>query len=109
MVLASLGGLFLLLHVAFLIVYPINEAIILGYLAVVVALFLGITGVSYLQKFREARFYHGSIALSAIALMMVHAAGSGLNLPVWFATAMLLVTAGLVFAVAARHVGRILF
>ncbi len=103
---AILGGLFLLLHVAYLISYPINDAIILGYIAVAAALFLGLTGTSYLQRFREARFYHGSISFAAIALMTIHAVGSGFNLPVWAVTATLLVTAGLVFMKAARHLGK---
>ncbi len=109
MVLALLGALFLVLHVAYLISYPMNGAIILGYIAVVAALFLGITGVSQLQKFREARYYHGSVSLAVIALMAVHAVGSGFNLPVWMATGTLLVTAGVVFTVAARHARKMLF
>jgi hypothetical protein len=106
MFMALLGGLFLVLHVVYLVTYPLNDAIILGYVAVVAAAFLGLTGVSYLQRFREARYYHGSISLSAIALMTVHAVGSGFNLPVWMATATLLLTAVVVFAVAARHAGK---
>ncbi len=105
---ALLGGLFLILHVAYLISYPLNDAIILGYIAVVVALFLGITGTAYIQRFREARYFHGSISLAAIALMTIHAAGSGFNLPVWMATATLAATAGLVFTIAARHAGKML-
>ena len=64
--------------------------------------------MSYLQKFREARYYHGSVSLAAIALMAVHAVGSGFNLPVWMATVTLVVTAGVVFTIAARHAGKIL-
>ncbi len=108
MIIALLGGLFLVLHVAYLISYPLNGAIVLGYIAVVAALFLGITGISYLQKFREARYYHGSVSLAAIALMAVHAVGSGFNVPVWVATVTLVVTAGVVFTIAARHAGKIL-
>ena len=108
MITALLGGLFLALHVAYLISYPMNGAIVLGYIAVAVALFLGITGTSYLQRFREARFYHGPISLAAIALMTIHAAGSGFNLPVWMATATLAATAGLVFTFAARQLGKML-
>jgi hypothetical protein len=106
MILAALGGLFLVLHVVYLVTYPLNDAIVLGYVAVMVAVFLGLTGISYLQKFREVRYYHGSISLSAIALMAIHAVGSGFNLPVWVATGALLVTAAVVFAVAARHAGK---
>ena len=98
---ALLGGLFLVLHVAYLISYPMNGAIVLGYIAVAVALFLGLTGMSYLQRFREARFYHGSISLAAIALMAIHAVGSGFNLPAWIAAVTLVGTASLVFTMAA--------
>jgi hypothetical protein len=102
-IIALLGGLFLVVHIAYFISYPLNDAILLGYVAIAAALFLGLTGVSYLQRFREARFYHGSMTLPAIALIAVHAVGSGFNLPVWIATAALGVTAGLVFVTAARH------
>ncbi|MDA4125314.1 MAG: hypothetical protein OK438_07725 [Thaumarchaeota archaeon] len=107
-IVALLGGLFVIIHVAYFITYPINDAILLGYVAVAAALFLGLTGTAYLQRFREARFYHGSMTLAAIALMTVHAVGSGFNLPVWIATAALAVTAGVVFVFATRHVGKML-
>jgi hypothetical protein len=103
---ALLGGLFVIVHVAYFITYPINDAIVLGYIAVAAALFLGLTGTAYLQRFREARFYHGSMTLAAIALMTVHAVGSGFNLPVWMATVALAVTAGVVFVMATRHAGK---
>ena len=104
---AMLGGFFLVLHVAYLISYPMNGAIILGYVAVAAAAFLGVTGTSFLQKFREARYFHGSISLSAIALMAIHAAGSAFNIPVWIASAALAVTVCLVFTVTARHVRKL--
>ena len=44
MIIALLGGLFLVLHVAYLISYPLNGAIVLGYIAVVAALFWGSLG-----------------------------------------------------------------
>jgi len=91
------------IHIAYFITYPINDAILLGYVAIAGALFFGLTGMSYLQRLREARFYHGSMTLPAVALITVHAVGSGFNLPVWIATVALGVTAGVVFATAARH------
>jgi hypothetical protein len=100
---ALLGGLFVVVHIAYFITYPINDAVLLGYVAIAAALFLGLTGITYLQKFREARFYHGSLTLPAVALITVHAVGSGFNLPVWTATVALGVTAGVAFVVAARH------
>lgn len=100
---ALLGGLFVVVHVAYFIDYPVNEAILLGYFAIATALFLGFTGTTYLQRFREARFYHGSMTLPALALITVHAVGSGFNLPIWVATAALAVTAGVAFVMAARN------
>ena len=100
---AMLGGLFLVLHVAYLISYPLNGAIVLGYLAGAVIVALGITGTSYLQNFREVRFYHGATTLPVIALMVVHAAGSGFNLPVWIATLTLSATAVIVITYAGRQ------
>ena len=98
-----LGGLFVVIHIAYFITFPINDAILLGYVAIAAALFLGLTGTTYLQRFREARFYHGSMTLPAIALISVHAVGSGFNLPVWIATVALGVTASVVFVIAARY------
>lgn len=102
-IIALIAGLFVVIHIAYFITYPINDAILLGYVAIAGALFFGLTGMSYLQRLREARFYHGSMTLPAVALITVHAVGSGFNLPVWIATVALGVTAGVVFATAARH------
>ena len=102
-IIALLGGLFVVIHIAYFITFPINDAILLGYVAIATALFLGLTGTTYLQRFREARFYHGSMTLPAIALISVHAVGSGFNLPVWIATVALGVTASVVFVIAARY------
>ena len=105
---AILGGFFVVLHVGYLIAYPVNDAIILGYVAGAVVLFIGFTGTSYLQKFREARFFHGSITLAAIALMTTHAIGSGFNLPISVSEAALLATASVAFAFAGRNVWKML-
>jgi len=99
----TLGGLFLVLHVAYFVSYPLSDAIVLGYISAVVAGIVWITGSAFLERFKDGLFYHGSLSLVAISLMVIHAASSGSNVPLILAYAVLSVISLVVLAKALGH------
>ena len=101
---ATAAGSFLVLHAAFFIGVPVTQEVVVGYGAAVVALFVWVTGTAFLEKLRDSLFYHGSMSLTAIALMAVHAASAAANFPAWPADAVMLAIAGVVFWWATMHV-----
>ena len=108
-VLATLGGAFLLLHADYFIRAPISDPwIFLGYLSTVVALVVWFTGFSFIERLRYSLLYHGSLSLFTIALMIIHAVELGLNLPLEITEAVLLVLVVVTFVRAMQHVGKIL-
>ena len=102
----TLSGMFLILHAAYFITYPVSTEIALGYVAASIGLFVWVTGTAFLERLRDSLFYHGSMSLTAIGLMAVHAASAGVNIPVWAADGVLVATAGVSFWRASRHIGK---
>jgi len=86
---AALGGLFLVLHVAYFITWPLNIEIFLGYVSATLALVVWLTGTAFLERFRDSLYFHGTLSLSAISLMVIHSAAAGLNVPFAFAEVVL--------------------
>ncbi|HEV2390458.1 MAG TPA: hypothetical protein VGS04_07025 [Nitrososphaerales archaeon] len=82
---AGLGGLFLVLHVAYFISWPASVEILLGYASASLALVVWATGTAFLERFRDSLYFHGTLSLSAISLMVIHSAAAGLNVPFAFA------------------------
>jgi hypothetical protein len=78
---ASLAGLFLVLHVAYFITWPVNFEILLGYASAAMALVVWVTGTAFLERFRDSLYFHGTLSLSGISLMVIHSAAAGLNVP----------------------------
>ena len=78
---AALGGLFLVLHVAYFITWPLNVEIFFGYASATLALVVWVTGTAFLERFRDSLYFHGTLSLSAISLMVIHSAAAGLNVP----------------------------
>jgi hypothetical protein len=78
---STLGGLFLVLHVAYFITYPLTTAVLLGYISATIAGVVWITGTAFLERFKDSLFYHGSLSLAAISMMVIHAASSSTNIP----------------------------
>ena len=79
--LATLAGLFLILHVAYFISYPLTLEIFLGYVSASLVLVVWLTGTAFLERFRDSLYFHGTLSLSAISLMVIHSAAAGLNVP----------------------------
>lgn len=105
---SALGGLFLILHVAYFITYPVTTAVVLGYVSAAVAGTVWIMGTAFLERFKDSLFYHGSLSLAAISLMFIHAASSGINIPVYFALAVLLLNTGVALYKASQHAHKLL-
>ena len=105
---ATLGGLFLILHVAYFISYPVTMAVILGYISAAVAGVVWITGTAFLERFRDSLFYHGTLSLAGISLMVIHSSASGINIPAYFAYAVLIAAVAVTLYKAAHHTDRLL-
>jgi len=108
-ILASLGGAFLLLHADYFINAPIlNTGIFLGYVSTAVALIVWFTGFSFLERLRYSLLYHGSLSLFAISLMVVHALVLGFNITLEISEAILATIVVVTFARALMHVNKVL-
>ena len=104
---STAAGLFIVLHVAYFLGYPITYAVLLGYVSAAVALFVWLTGTAFLERLRDSLFFHGAVSLSAIGLMVVHSAGAGVNLPTTFAAGVLVVVACVSVVKAWDHMSKV--
>lgn len=108
-VVAALGGAFLLMHADFFLRAPILEfGIFLGYLGTAVAIVVWFTGFSFLERLRYSLLYHGSLSLFAISLMVLHTIDLGFNIPFNITEVLLILIAILTFYRAIFHIGKIL-
>jgi hypothetical protein len=108
-VVAALGGAFLLLHADYFIKAPIlNTGIFLGYLGTAVALVVWFTGFSFLERLRYSLLYHGSLSLLAISLMVIHTLDLGFNISIGVTEVILALIAILTFSRAMLHLNKIL-
>jgi len=108
-IIAVLGGAFLLLHADYFINAPIlNTGIFLGYVSTAVAVVVWFTGFSFLERLRYSLLYHGSLSLFAISLMVIHALELGFNISIGVTEAILSIIAILTFYRALFHVNKIL-
>jgi hypothetical protein len=101
--LATLGGLFLILHVAYFITYPITSAITLGYVATGAAAIVWLTGMAFLERFRDTLIYHGSLSFAALSLIVIHAMSAGINLPVVLVYTVLALTSSAAILKGSQH------
>lgn len=109
-VIASLGGGFLLIHAEYFIKAPIlSTGIFLGYVSTAVALSVLFLGISVLGRIRYSLLFHGSLAFSAISLMVLHALVMGFFfISIDVNIAILSLIAILAFWRAMLHVNKIL-
>ena len=104
---ATGAGLFIVLHVAYFIGYPVTDAILLGYGSAALALFVWVTGTAFLERLRDSLFYHGAMSLSTVSLMVVHSAGAGSNIPIGLAAITLVTVACITFVKAWQHISKV--
>lgn len=108
LVLSTLAGLFLALHISTLFVPPISIGIILGYVAVAASVIAWLTGTAFLQKMKDSLFFHGVLSSILIPLSLMHAATASTNIPAFLIQLLLGGTVGVIFANAALHIKRAL-
>lgn len=104
---ATAAGLFIVLHVAYFFSYPVTDAVLLGYCSAALAVFVWVTGTAFLERLRDSLFYHGTMSLSTIGLMVVHSAGAGVNIPVAIAAVTLVVVASISSVKAWDHLSKV--
>lgn len=102
-IVAGLGGLFLIVHISFLLFFPISLAVLFGYLGSYAAFVVWVTGVIFIEGFRSSLFYHSLLSLVAVALMIVHVFAAGRNLPVFASGIVLVIIAAVVLVGAANE------
>ena len=105
---STLAGLFLALHISAQFLPPVSTGIILGYGAVIVSVVAWLTGTAFLEKVKNSLFFHGVLSSILIPLSLMHAATSGVNFPLYWSQLILAATAFVVFANAAVHIRRAL-
>ena len=100
---AALGGFFLVLHVGYFVSWPLTLGVILGYVSASIATAVWLTGTAFLERFRDSLFFHGSLSMGAISLMVIHAASAGINFPIILAYGIVLATTLVVIYKASQH------
>jgi len=105
---STLAGLFLALHISTQFLPPVSTGIILGYGAVIVSVAAWLTGAAFLEKTKDSLFFHGVLASVLIPLSLIHAATTGADFPLYLSQLLLAATALVVFANAALHIRRAL-
>ena len=105
-VISTLAGLFLALHISSLFLPPVSTGVILGYGAVVASVIAWLTGTAFLEKVKDSLFFHGVLSSVLIPLSLMHAATTSTNMPAYFFQLMLAGTAAVVFANASLHIWR---
>ncbi len=90
-IVSVLAVAFLTVHIGILFNLPITVPLDLGYGAFILGIFLWATGVGFLERNKDSFLLHGSVAVAVVALIVVHAAASGVNFPSYVAIPSLLV------------------
>jgi hypothetical protein len=106
LVISTLAGLFLALHISALYLPPTTNGIILGYGAVIAGVAAWLTGTAFLEKTKDSLFFHGVMSGVLIPLSMIHAAITSANMPANWPELLLAGTAIVVFANATLHIKR---
>ncbi|HKT22177.1 MAG TPA: hypothetical protein VJR06_06180 [Nitrososphaerales archaeon] len=95
---------FLSLHIGILFNLPVTIPLDLGYGAFVLGIFLWATGVGFLERNKDSFLLHGSVAVAVVALILVHAAASGINFPNYVAVPALLAASSVAIVSGAYNV-----
>lgn len=103
---SALAGVFLLIHVAYLFTPPVSVPMDLGYVSAAVAVAVWVTGTAFLERLRDSLFFHGALSSILIGLVMIHAATSSVNIPLFMVEIILGATLILMVASATYHFSR---
>jgi hypothetical protein len=106
LVVSTLAGIFLALHISVLYLPPTSTGVIFGYGAILAGVAAWLTGTAFLEKMKDSLFFHGVMSGILIPLSMMHAAVTSANMPAYWPQLLLVGTASVVFANAALHIRR---
>ena len=101
--LAALGGLFLIFHVAFFLLFPLTLPVLFGYVGSYLAFVVWVSGALFLEGFRSSLFYHSLLSLVGISLIIVHVFSAGRGIPVLVSGVALVVIASVVLVGALKQ------
>lgn len=82
--LSGLAGIFIVLHIAFYINFPINAGVALGYGTFGIAIAVWLTGTAFIERVRDSFLFHSSLSIAFVALALMHAASTSSNFPLLF-------------------------
>ncbi|MDA4121593.1 MAG: hypothetical protein OK456_00260 [Thaumarchaeota archaeon] len=80
-IVSALGGFFLIVHVAFFLLFPVTLPVLFGYLGTYAAFAIWVTGVIFIEGFRSSLFYHSLLSVIGVALILIHVFGAGRDIP----------------------------
>jgi hypothetical protein len=75
------AGLFLVLHVSNTISYPLNDGVIIGYVAFAMSVAVWLSGMAFIQRARDSLHFHLFLSLALISIILIHASAAGPNIP----------------------------
>jgi hypothetical protein len=78
---SALAGIFIVIHVSFYVTWPITYGIALGFATFAMAIVVWLTGTAFLEKIRDSLIFHSSLSIVFLALALIHATSSGVNIP----------------------------
>ena len=96
---------FLAIHIGLLFSLPVTIPLDLGYGAFILGILLWLTGVGFLERNKDSFLLHGSVAVALVALIVIHAAASGINFP-YYVSVPALVAAGSIALVSGAYNAR---
>ena len=105
-VISTLAGAFLILHITYLFALPVSNGLIIGYLSVGAAIIVWISGVAFLERLRDSLFFHRSMTSVLVGLSVMHTDVLGFNIPPLWAQVMLGGTILVMLANASYHLLR---
>ncbi|MDG6940255.1 MAG: hypothetical protein JRN39_07635 [Nitrososphaerota archaeon] len=103
---ATSAGLFMVLHVAYYISYPLSLGIVFGYASAAVSFVVWVTGTAFLQRIRETLFVHSTLSIVFLGMVLVHIASTSVNLPPQFSYVLLACVAAIALLNASQVLPR---
>ena len=98
---AALGGAFLIVHVVFLLAFPVSLPVLYGYIATYFAFVIWVTGLLFMEGLRNSLFYHALLSLIGVSLIVLHVFTAGRDVPIAISGVILVVIAAVVLGSAA--------
>jgi hypothetical protein len=104
---AALGGAFLIIHVVFLLFFPVTLPVLYGYVATYFAFVIWVTGLLFMEGLRSSLFYHVLLSLIGVSLIVLHVFTAGRDVPITISGIILVLIASVVLGSALRQFARL--